>query len=84
MPRIVAAAVISNGLIISKPSPARHANILAAMPPRMARSVRPSGQGFLTDGGQFVGRADALAIAIEAGQLLRPTPHRELFSEDLW
>lgn len=82
--RIVAAAVTVNGLVISKPRPARHYQILNAMPSKIARSVKPSDQGFLTDRGEFVGREAALAIATEAKQLLKPTSHRELFSEDLW
>lgn len=84
MQRIIAAAVTLNGLTISKPQPARHYQILAAMPAAMARRIRPSDQGFLTDDGEFVGRETALQIASDAKQLLKPTTHRELFSEDLW
>jgi hypothetical protein len=54
------------------------------MPERMARKVRPSEQGFLLDDGRFVGRTDALIVAASSGQLLKPTQHAELFSEDLW
>lgn len=81
---IVAVAVRANGLIISMPAPARHFNIMKSMPAKMARSVLPSDQGFVTDTGHYVGREDALRIATAAGQLLKPTAHRELFSEDLW
>lgn len=82
--RIVAAAVKSNGLTISLPRPARHYQILAKMPARMATAVKPSEQGFVTDGGEFVGRVEAKSIARAAGQLLKETPQPELFSEDLW
>lgn len=82
--RIVAAAVHVNGVTISIPAPARHFHILAKLPAKMARNVRPSDQGFLTDTGEFVGRETGLQIATEAKQLLKPTHHRELFSEDLW
>ena len=82
--RIVAAAVKCNGLTISLPAPARHYQILAKMPARMATAVKPSEQGFLTDGGDFIGREDAKTVAREAGQLLKEAPQRELFSEDLW
>ncbi len=81
---IVAAAIRANGLTISMPSPSRHHHILKAMPARMAKAVLPSDQGFVTDAGRFVGRHEALEIASRNGQLLKPTSHRELFSEDLW
>jgi hypothetical protein len=82
--RIIAAAIKANGLIMSMPRPARHFHIMAAMPAKMARAVVPSDQGFLTDAGTFVGREAGLLIALKAQQLLKPTQHRELFSEDLW
>lgn len=82
--RIVAAAIIVNGVAMTMPPPKRHADILKGMPERMARKVRPSEQGFLLDDGRFVGRTDALIIAAGSGQLLKPTKHAELFSEDLW
>lgn len=82
--RIVAAAIRCNGLTFTMPRPARHFNIMAAMPSKIASRVKPSEQGFLTDDGQFVGREEAKAIASAAGQLLNETPHAELFSEDLW
>lgn len=82
--RVVAVAVKANGLTLSLPAPARHCHVLARMPARMARAVLPSDQGFLTSDGTFVGREEALQIAHRTGQLLKPTTHRELFSEDLW
>lgn len=82
--RIVAVAIKANGLIMTRPAPARHHDILKRMPEGMARASVPSDQGFITDGGKFLGRADALVIARQAGQLLKETHHRELFSEDLW
>jgi hypothetical protein len=82
--RIVAVAVMSNGLTMSLPAPARHFHVLRQMPAKMARAVTPSDQGFLTSDGAFVGREEALQIAHRNGQLLKPTTHRELFSEDLW
>lgn len=82
--KIVAAAIRANGLILSKPAPARHYHILAAMPAKMARAVLPADQGFVTSEGDFLGREAALAVARDAGQLKGATTHRELFSEDLW
>ena len=42
-------------------------------------------QGFVTDGGNYVDRALALRIAIDAGQVVEGTTcnHRDLYSEDL-
>ena len=42
-----------------------------------------SAQGFVTNQGRFVGRVEALQIAIEAGQVKGKTGNSELFSEDL-
>lgn len=87
--RIIAAAVQINGVTLSLPPPARHYNIVNTLTetigdPAEPRYARPESQGFLTSDARFVGRVEALAIARDAGQLLKPTPHRELFSEDLW
>jgi hypothetical protein len=41
-------------------------------------------QGFLTSDGRFVGRKEALEIAIKAKQILPQDGKNELFSEDLW
>lgn len=82
--RIVAAAIRANGLVMSMPRPARHCHIMAAMPARMARAVRPDDQGFLTDTGEFLGREQALDVARHAKQLKREVNSFELYSEDLW
>lgn len=83
IPIIVAVAIRVNGLVISMPRPARHADIIKRLPKKLS-AVRPSDQGFLTDAGNFVGRDVGLDLARQAKQLLKPTTHRELFSEDLW
>ena len=41
-------------------------------------------QGFVTDTGQFVDREEAYKIAVICNQLLHPTAHQILFSEDLY
>ena len=82
--QVVAVAIRANGLIVSKPAPARHCHVLNAMPEKMARATKPSDQGFLSDTGIFLSREDALTVARNAGQLKKPTHHKELFSEDLW
>ena len=81
---IVAAAVKSNGLIMSMPAPARHEDIIKRMPGKAAKNLKPSDQGFLDNTGNFVSRTDALIIARIAKQLLKDSNHKELFSEDLW
>jgi hypothetical protein len=80
---IVAAAIKLGPLVISLPRPARHPDILRAMlEAGMSGIVHPDHQGFLTDGGLFVSRAEGAVIALEAGQAIpRGT---DLFSEDLW
>lgn len=89
MARIIAAAVQVNGVTLSLPPPARHYHIVNTLCETVGdaaatRYARPQDQGFLTDAAAFVGREEALRIARDAGQLLKETPHRELFSEDLW
>lgn len=83
--RIVAAAVIWNGLVISKRRPARHHDILQQLDKRLG-IIGGDYQGFLTDQGEFVSRDIALTIAEEAGQVVAgKTVHRDqLFSEDVW
>lgn len=43
-------------------------------------------QGFLTNTNRFVGRVEAMKIAIESGQVVQNETHKtnELFSEDLY
>lgn len=41
-------------------------------------------QGFITNRGEFVGRAEALQIAHKSGRLLRRHLHEGLDSNDVW
>lgn len=84
MERIVAVAVRHRGVIITKPAPARHGDVLKPLHKMDGRLVPPAYQGFLTSSGRFVTRERAARIAIAAGQIaaLRWPPN--LFSEDLW
>lgn len=84
--RIIAAAIRVNGLTVSLPPPARHHTILKLLDEthRKFANAKPSDQGFVADDGSFVGREDAKRVAIAAGQMKVLTPHKELFSEDLW
>ena len=86
--RIIAAAVRVNGVTLSLPPPARHYNIVNTLCETLGtddvRYADPRAQGFLTDSAEFVSRKKAKRIAEAAGQMLKPSPHAELFSEDLW
>jgi hypothetical protein len=66
---------------VSAPPPARHANLLAAIP---GERVPPAGQGFLTSEGTFVDRVRAAIIAQRAGQVTTLIAPPNLYSEDLW
>lgn len=70
-------------VMVSAPPPARHHNLFIAWD----RLGSPDESGFLTSTGRFVGREDALRIALAAGQPMIDHPSRSLdrlFSEDLW
>lgn len=96
---IVAAAIKISGVVCSLPRPARHHDVLRGLlhgfVSRTDRGYLEETQGFLTDQGIFLNRAEAMKHVIECGQ---GTPRRdelistgysayngdELFSEDLW
>lgn len=99
---IVAAAVKIGEAVVSMEKPSRHHHILRAISglysedaPRPHRTFASEVQGFLTDGGVFLGRREAMSHAISCGQPLtrrdilkqsKPGCYYgpELFSEDLW
>jgi len=83
--RIKAAAILYKGKIYEG---RRHCEIgLKMLADGACGRPYPGGkaQGFVTDAGEFVGRADALTIAIAAGQVVKGKTHHpnHLFSEDL-
>jgi hypothetical protein len=83
--RILAAAVLQDGVIYSAPAPGRHHHVMMQMLGQGVYVDHTHIQGFVTDTGVFLNRKDALAVASGAGQLIRKTaPDYELFSEDLW
>jgi hypothetical protein len=47
-------------------------------------TIPQENQGFVTNTGEFVGREDALHIAIAAGQLIGAPRNQNLFSEEVW
>jgi hypothetical protein len=84
--RIISAAIQHQGVTISLPKPARHAQVLHCaeqfLPDYALGAVC---QGFLTSEGRFVNRVQARQIAYIAGQEPKTTGcERDLFSEDLW
>ncbi len=81
--RIVAVALKRNGIIFSKPAPARHHELLNSLHPMYPEVFGPNEQGFLGSDGKFYGRISAKALARDAGQV-GTTMSDELFSEDLW
>jgi hypothetical protein len=86
--KIVAAAILKDGMTFTMPPPARHHTILHHMVGKLGMvQDGNTEQGFLTDTGDFVRRKPACMIAEHAGQLEGRTktgPRDELFSEDLW
>ena len=91
MSETIVSAAIYHGMIYSLPRPARHGQILFAMPDSEEEGHHPRNQGFLTSEGRYVSREEARHIAWISGQIkdgglrgkdgMHPT---QLFSEDLW
>lgn len=81
-PYITHVAIRYAGKTYSLPKPNRHHHVI-----RMIGGISgPDIQGFLDDSGVFLNRADALEVALRAGQVLDIDNVRagRLFSEDLW
>lgn len=86
---IIAAAIQIEGVTLSLPRPARHAQVLHSATNMHLPDYAVTGacQGFLTSTGRFVNRVQAKQIAHMAGQpQMRPESERtkDLYSEDLW
>lgn len=92
--RIVSAAIKLGDVIVSMPCPARHHDILNYMGVPLAKRVKPSDQGFLTDTGRFLNRKAAYYVARANNQIdwgrrfvrsnKGQTKRSTLYSEDLW
>lgn len=79
------AAIRVEDVTWSLPRPARHHDVLQAMPRDVAIESHIDDQGFVTSEGRFVSRSEAAQIARARGQLIRePTPADMLTSEDVW
>ena len=83
--RIVAAACVVEGMVISMPPPNRHVEIIRRIynMNRKLAAVAPSNQGFITSAARFVDRQEAYRIARVAGQVAGPAGSA-LYTEDLW
>lgn len=83
--RIVAAAILQDGVVYSVSRPGRHHNVIRMMYESGNPQEEGHVQGFVTNEGIFVDRKDAYIIARDAGQILDKTfPSDTLFSEDVW
>jgi len=82
------AIMYSDGRIETLQKPNRHHNIIKKVYTETGEKCTSHLciQGFLTNTGRFVSRAEARIIAIDSGQISpENTLHKvELFSEDLW
>lgn len=82
--KIVAAAIVYEGVVHTLPPPARHADIIKVIWQKIHKQVTCEIQGFVTDEGKFVNRIEAGKIAIAAGQIKELEVPPDLYSEDLW
>lgn len=78
-------AVRFAGQTYSLPAPNRHHNVLRVIH-AAHKKTWPNIQGFLDNRGKFLGRREAVRVALKARQVLKPDDLRghRLFSEDLW
>lgn len=81
--RIVAPAIQLDGVVVSRPSPARHHHLMTDLR-LLGVDPTPWQQGFLASDGAFLTRWQARQLALLNGQCVKPRSHDELFSEDLW
>lgn len=80
-------AIMYEGDLYHLPKPARHHDVIREIARLNAVGIQGADvQGFLDNGGVFVNRTEALAIALSANQVLDVNNIRAnlLFSEDLW
>lgn len=84
----IVAAAVYHGVIFSLPAPARHHTILNQISIALGRDameIPPCNQGFVTNTGRFVNRAEAYDVAYRAGQVTGEEGRGpQLYSEDVW
>lgn len=81
----VALRVVS-GRVFRLPAPARHGDVISYMATMVSRGdIAHATQGFVTAGGEFLNRRQAMVVASINGQLKKGQEGKpELYSEDLW
>lgn len=81
--RIAASAIRQDEVVYTG---AHHHQIIRYMAPMLGIPTVTGEQGFITNGNNFVGREEAMRIALSASQVTAGKTHhaRDLFSEDLW
>lgn len=84
MDKIIAAAIIKNGVVYFVPPPGRHHDVINKIAKHINRNVGSRGQGFLTSTFELVGRLEAADIALMSNQIENPKWGPLLYSEDLW
>jgi hypothetical protein len=80
-------AIKFEGVTYSLPRPNRHHHIIRLIADEIPGAhITQEWQGFTDDTGKFLGRREALEIALKLGQVKDPASIRcgTLFSEDLW
>lgn len=83
--RIVAVALrLEGGGFVTKPQPARHADLFKHAGYTPGCPAHREDQGFLTSEGLFVTREEASKLAVKAGQIPAAYAPPRLTSEDLW
>lgn len=77
---------LQNGRVFKLPKPARHGDVISYMATMSNRgAIALATQGFVTAGGEFLNRREAMAVASINGQLKKGQEGKpELYSEDLW
>lgn len=87
MESIVGVAFHIDGLTISLPRPACHADLIPLVAPRLVDYVGQDVQGFITNEGRYVDRREAFQLAQEAGQVMYHLEEAKsglLASEMMW
>jgi len=84
--KIISVALCRDGKTFSLPAPARHGDCIyhPFVKKHWTGNIHRDEQGFLTNTGRYVDRAEAAKIAIAAGQIENTQRGTRLYSEDLW
>lgn len=86
---ILGVAIKEGDLVICLPKPSTHAECISFAIETLGLIVDSLDapalkQGFYTDKGAYLNREEAVIYAHEHGQLINPSAHQYLSSNDLW